>query len=199
MPLLLMCAEGGKGWREKGPCEWLQGSEGDLQESICSSYCEVSGPEPGSPGLSSKSFSLAERSHQINYIGKFYIKYITLEKTMILVFKNLNSYSYNFRNLSLYKRSYKTAFLGSTQLSCSIFIFQIYFKHKILPHLKTFFTIFYLMSVLPTHVCASGSCKTHGGQKSMAEPLRTGVTDRCQLPRGCWKSNWGPLQEPPGV
>lgn len=154
MPLFLMCArEGGKGWREKGPCEQLQGSEGDLQESICSSHYEVSGPELGSPGLSSKSFSLAERSHQINYIGKFYIKYITLEKTMILVFKNLNSYSYNFRNLSLYKRSYKTAFLGNTQLSCSIFIFQIYFKHKILPHLKTFFTIFYLMCECFAYTC----------------------------------------------
>lgn len=34
-------------------------------------------------------------------------------------------------------------FLGNTQLSCSFFS-QIYFKHKILPHLKPFFN-FYLI------------------------------------------------------
>lgn len=68
------------GGREKGPCERQQGLEGDLQESICSSHYVVSGPELGSPGLSSKSFSLAERSHQTNYIRKFCIKYTILEK-----------------------------------------------------------------------------------------------------------------------
>lgn len=158
-----------RGEERKGPSERPQRSEGDLQESILT---VVSGPELGSPGLSSKNFSLAEISHQINYIRKFYIKYTRLEKPTILVPKNLNSYSYNFRNLSLYKRSYKTAFLGNTQLSCSVFIFQIYFKHKIVPHLQTFLKFFILcVSVLSTHVCASGSCKTHGGQKSTAEPL----------------------------
>lgn len=40
MLLLLMCArEGAEGRRQEGPCERLQGSEGDLQESICSSHC----------------------------------------------------------------------------------------------------------------------------------------------------------------
>lgn len=52
-----------------------RGVGGDLQESICSSHYAASGPELGSPGLSSKSFSLAERSYKINYIRKFCIKY----------------------------------------------------------------------------------------------------------------------------
>jgi hypothetical protein len=35
----------------------------------------------------------------------------------------------------------------------------------------------------------------HRSQKTMSEPLGTGVTDRYNLPCGFWKPNLGPLRE----
>lgn len=53
------------------------------------------------------------------------------------------------------------------------------------------------MGVLPVHmfVCAPHECKMV--QRLEEGILRAGVTDGCELPRGCWEASPGPLEKQP--
>lgn len=68
-----------------------------------------------------------------------------------------------------------------------------------LNHLETFFFRFillYLMRMICLHVYVH---RVHavplGTSRGRQIPLRTKVTDGCELHSGCWRLNWGPLQE----
>lgn len=57
-----------------------------------------------------------------------------------------------------------------------------------------YYYFFESMGVLPA--CASHVCSALGGQKECWIPW-TGVIGSCELLRGCWELNAGPLQEQP--
>lgn len=53
--------------------------------------------------------------------------------------------------------------------------------------------------MLGCFVCMHGLCSDYRGRKRASDSLQTGVIKICQLPRGWWEWNLGPLEKQPAL